>query len=254
MPAAWSTSTRRCCQLSPACIRTRRPWPWACRRMAARCITSRPCWTTAPSSRKEWCPCWPATRPTPWPSDCLRSSMRSIPVWRAGWPKAVCACCRTSAWRSMAYPSGFSSRCRRTAMSAPDRGRKDAGRVQRAAGKGGARPGRQGAVAPAGVPARIAVRVEQVQRVLGEVLQWQYPADAVLSHWLRAHPGLGARDRSELAEAVYDVLRHLRRYRQYAESGVGPASRRLALLGLAATLGADALGPALADEERQWLD
>lgn len=139
-------------------------------------------------------------------------------------------------------------------MSAPDRGRKGAGRVQRAAGKGGARPGRQGAVAPAGVPARIAVRVEQVQRVLGEVLQWQYPADAVLSHWLRAHPGLGARDRSELAEAVYDVLRHLRRYRQYAESGVGPASRRLALLGLAATLGADALGPALADEERQWLD
>ena len=45
-----------------------------------------------------------------------------------------------------------------------------------------------------------AVRVEQVQRVLGEVLQWANPADVVLSHWLRANPQLGGRDRSELAE------------------------------------------------------
>lgn len=58
--------------------------------------------------------------------------------------------------------------------------------------------------------------------MLGEVLQWTYPADAVLSHWLRAYPGMGGRDRAELAQAVYDVLRHLRRYRQFAESGSGP--------------------------------
>jgi len=128
-------------------------------------------------------------------------------------------------------------------------------------------PGRQGPGRPAGGGAagasraapqrpqapRIAVRVEQVQQVLGEILQWQYPADAVLSHWLRAHPGLGGRDRGELAEAVYDTLRHLRRYRQYAESGSGPAARRLALLGLAATLGMEALEPALAADEAQWL-
>ena len=98
-----------------------------------------------------------------------------------------------------------------------------------------------------------ASRIDQVQRVLGEILQWTYPADAALSHWLRGHPGLGARDRSEVAEAVYDVLRHLRRYRQFGESGVGPASRRLAILGLAATLGAEALQEGLDAAEAEWL-
>src|SRR3546814_5538629 len=58
-------------------------------------------------------------------------------------------------------------------------------------------------------------------------------SDLSLSHWFRAHPKLGMRDRGEVAEAVFDVLRHLRRYRQYAESGTGPAARRLAILGLA---------------------
>nr|WP_255444388.1 hypothetical protein [Achromobacter sp. LC458] len=98
-----------------------------------------------------------------------------------------------------------------------------------------------------------AIRIDQVQRVLGEILQWTYPADAALSHWLRHHPNLGARDRSEVAEAVYDVLRHLRRYRQFGESGVGPASRRLAILGLNATLGAEALEEGLDAAEAEWL-
>ncbi|QVQ29583.1 RsmB/NOP family class I SAM-dependent RNA methyltransferase [Achromobacter deleyi] len=92
-----------------------------------------------------------------------------------------------------------------------------------------------------------------MQRVLGEILQWTYPADAALSHWLRHHPNLGARDRSEVAEAVYDVLRHLRRYRQFGESGVGPASRRLAILGLNATLGAEALEDGMDAAEAEWL-
>ncbi|WP_414631118.1 RsmB/NOP family class I SAM-dependent RNA methyltransferase [Achromobacter insolitus] len=95
--------------------------------------------------------------------------------------------------------------------------------------------------------------MDQVQRVLGEILQWTYPADAALSHWLRNHPNLGARDRSEVAEAVYDVLRHLRRYRQFGESGVGPASRRLAILGLAATLGANELSEGMDAAEAEWL-
>ena len=98
-----------------------------------------------------------------------------------------------------------------------------------------------------------AIRIDQVQRVLGEILQWTYPADAALSHWLRHHPNLGARDRSEVAEAVYDVLRHLRRYRQFGESGVGPASRRLAILGLNATLGAEALEEGMDAAEAEWL-
>jgi len=101
---------------------------------------------------------------------------------------------------------------------------------------------------------RAVIRIDQVQRVLGEILQWTYPADAALSHWFRAHPTLGGRDRGEVAEAVYDVLRHLRRYRQLAESGSGPASRRLAILGLTATLGAAFLEDGLDPSEHDWLE
>ncbi|WP_454692486.1 RsmB/NOP family class I SAM-dependent RNA methyltransferase [Achromobacter aloeverae] len=90
--------------------------------------------------------------------------------------------------------------------------------------------------------------------MLGEILQWAWPADATLSRWLRAHRELGSRDRAEVAEAVFDVLRNLRRYRQFGESGVGPASRRLAVLGLAATLGRAELEPGLAPAEADWLD
>jgi len=98
------------------------------------------------------------------------------------------------------------------------------------------------------------VRIEQVKSVLGEILQWQWPADATLSRWLRAHRELGANDRAEVAEAVFDVMRNLRRYRHYGESGVGPASRRLAVLGLAATQGRGELESGLAPTESEWLD
>lgn len=99
-----------------------------------------------------------------------------------------------------------------------------------------------------------AARIQQVQDVLGEILQWQYPADAVLSRWLRAHPKLGARDRGELSNGVFDVLRHLRRYRQFAQSGSGPASRRLAILGLSTVFEPAKLDEALSVDEKAWLE
>lgn len=99
-----------------------------------------------------------------------------------------------------------------------------------------------------------AARIEQVRQVLGEVLQWRYPADAVLSHWFRAHSQVGQRDRGEIAEAVFDVLRHLRRYRQFAESGQGAATRRLAVLGLASVWPRSTLDTGLEEPERAWLD
>ncbi|MGE4336694.1 MAG: RsmB/NOP family class I SAM-dependent RNA methyltransferase [Pigmentiphaga sp.] len=89
--------------------------------------------------------------------------------------------------------------------------------------------------------------------MLGQVLQWKEPADAALSRWLRDHPQLGMRDRGEVAESMYDVLRHLRRYRQAAESGVGAATRRLAVLGLASQVGTEALGAVLDPAEADWL-
>lgn len=108
--------------------------------------------------------------------------------------------------------------------------------------------------APARPYIMAAARIEQVRQVLGEVLQWQYPADAVLSHWFRGHGQVGQRDRGEIAEAVFDVLRHLRRYRQFAESGQGAAARRLAVLGLASVWPRTTLDTGLDEHERAWLD
>lgn len=102
--------------------------------------------------------------------------------------------------------------------------------------------------------APVATRIEQVRSALGDILQWSGPADGALSRWLRAHPRLGMRDRAEVAEAVYDILRNLRRYRQLAESGRGNATRRLAVLGLANVLGAAELYPMLDPEEAAWLE
>ena len=96
-------------------------------------------------------------------------------------------------------------------------------------------------------------RVEQVSQALGEILQWKQPADATLSQWMRARKGMGARDRSEVTDAVFDVLRHLRRYRHYAESGQGSASRRLARLGLSTVVSPEFLSSALSEHEQQWL-
>jgi 16S rRNA (cytosine967-C5)-methyltransferase len=119
---------------------------------------------------------------------------------------------------------------------------KDAGRGKPAAGQ------------PVRPYVMAAARIEQVRQVLGEVLQWKYPADAVLSHWFRAHANAGLRDRGEIAEAVFDVLRHLRRYRQFAEIGAGSGTRRLAVLGLAAVWPRETLDTGLDEQERAWLD
>lgn len=82
----------------------------------------------------------------------------------------------------------------------------------------------------------MAIRIDQVQNALGEIVQWSCAADTALSSWLRAHRELGMRDRSELAEG-----------------GPGPASRRLAILTLDATLARDVLLPKLKEDESEWL-
>lgn len=101
--------------------------------------------------------------------------------------------------------------------------------------------------------APVAARIEQLQQVLGEILQWQFPADHALSHWMRARPKLGSRDRAEITETVFNVLRNLRRYRNLAESGAGPSARRLAILGLDAMLSNEALDAVLEPAEKEWL-
>ncbi|HEU0230215.1 MAG TPA: RsmB/NOP family class I SAM-dependent RNA methyltransferase [Burkholderiaceae bacterium] len=158
-------------------------------------------------------------------------------------------------------PSGTAPVRNRSSESPAPRGRSSDASAPRgrpsAAGTPGDGRARRASAGPRAVenrPSTAAIRIGQVQDALGEVLQWSLPADAALSRWLRAHPKLGARDRAEVADSVFEALRHLRRYRQFAESGSGPASRRLAILALSSVLSGPALREALSEPEKGWLD
>lgn len=96
--------------------------------------------------------------------------------------------------------------------------------------------------------------IQHIDRLLGKVMLFARPADAVVSHYFRENPKLGHRERGIIAEAVFAVLRRRVEFAQFAESGSGAAPRRLALLGLAATLGRDVLTPFLYPDEAEWLD
>ena len=73
--------------------------------------------------------------------------------------------------------------------------------------------------------------LEALQRdALARVLRFEAPADAVLRAFFRQHPVLGRRDRGEIAEAVFDVLRNRRLYAHLAQSQAGPLESRLLAL------------------------
>lgn len=100
---------------------------------------------------------------------------------------------------------------------------------------------------------RIAPAVLQhAELALREVLRLSSPADGCLSRYFREHPKLGSRERGVIAEAIYSVLRQRLFYTDFAEAGSGATIRRLALLGLADTIGMDAL-PGLSEAELSWL-
>jgi 16S rRNA (cytosine967-C5)-methyltransferase len=102
---------------------------------------------------------------------------------------------------------------------------------------------------------RILARVEQITTLLNVILLFETPADMVVSQFFKAYPQLGGRDRGEVATATFDVLRHLKRYRIYAQSVKGSVPRRLALLGLSNAIGLETLSQALTDPaEREWLE
>ncbi|MEB0141043.1 MULTISPECIES: RsmB/NOP family class I SAM-dependent RNA methyltransferase [unclassified Undibacterium] len=91
------------------------------------------------------------------------------------------------------------------------------------------------------------------EEVLREILRFTGPADGTLSRYFREHPRLGSRERGVIAEAIYGLLRNKSVFSSFAESGSGPAMRRLTLLGLADAMGIDSLG-GLTEEEAAWLD
>jgi 16S rRNA (cytosine967-C5)-methyltransferase len=85
-------------------------------------------------------------------------------------------------------------------------------------------------------PVVMSVRARQVCEVLNLALEATMPADQCLSLYFRENKQLGSRDRLQVAQATFDVLRHLRRYRRDAQSGPKPLVYALAVRGLAATI------------------
>ena len=83
-------------------------------------------------------------------------------------------------------------------------------------------------------------------------LQFEHPADSVVSRFFREHRSLGPRERATLAETVYTVLRKKLLFDHFAPSGSGPKERRLAILGFYGPR--DYLKSALTDQEKNWLD
>ena len=95
--------------------------------------------------------------------------------------------------------------------------------------------------------------IEHAEALVDEVLRFEAPADMTTSRYFKANPQLGLRDRGLIAEAVFAVLRRKLEYAQLAQSGTGPLSRRMVLLGLADTAGVEPIAGSLDATERTWL-
>lgn len=103
-------------------------------------------------------------------------------------------------------------------------------------------------------PIVLSNRVEQVVAVLKIMLRWQWPSDQVLSQFFKENRYLGSRERAQIAQAAFHVLRNLRRFRREAQSAPVTLEYALAVRGLAATLDAEAASKWLTDEHREWVN
>ena len=93
--------------------------------------------------------------------------------------------------------------------------------------------------------------LDAAAELVGLVLKFDHPADAVVSRYFRDHRELGPRERATLAETAYNVLRNKLRFDHFAPSGSGPKERRMAILGFHGPR--DFLHSALNDTESAWL-
>ncbi|HEY2558887.1 MAG TPA: RsmB/NOP family class I SAM-dependent RNA methyltransferase [Caldimonas sp.] len=99
------------------------------------------------------------------------------------------------------------------------------------------------------VTALLEAQTELVRRVL----RFEHPADRVVTDFFREQRALGARDRRDLADGVFALLRKLALWRYLADlgAGLGPLERRLALASWCGNEGN--LDAALGANERVWL-
>lgn len=88
-------------------------------------------------------------------------------------------------------------------------------------------------------------------RLLEQVMTFEHPADAVVSRFFREHHALGPRDRTVVADTVFNVLRWRLRLEAQAREGSGSRWRRLAILGFAGDR--SAMQATLDEPEQAWL-
>lgn len=94
--------------------------------------------------------------------------------------------------------------------------------------------------------------VAKTEEVLRDILRFTSPADVTLSRFFKDNPRFGGRERGVIAEAVYAVLRNKSFFTDFAGHGNTPSMRKLALLGLAESVGIDSIG-GLTEEETDFL-
>jgi 16S rRNA (cytosine967-C5)-methyltransferase len=103
------------------------------------------------------------------------------------------------------------------------------------------------------VPTRITAQVvDSLATLLGLLLRFEGPADAIMSRHFKADRQLGSRDRSLVAEAAFDALRRLASLRWVMQTADPLRAPRLAaLIALARRHGIDSLSPrSLRGDER----
>ncbi|MBC7682317.1 MAG: RsmB/NOP family class I SAM-dependent RNA methyltransferase [Ferruginibacter sp.] len=94
--------------------------------------------------------------------------------------------------------------------------------------------------------------LDECSELVRQALQFEHPADSVVSRFFRDNRSLGPRERATLAETVYTVLRKKLLFDHFAPSGSGSKQRRLAILGFHGPR--DFLNGALTDQEKTWLE
>ncbi|MDR1995839.1 RsmB/NOP family class I SAM-dependent RNA methyltransferase [Azonexus sp.] len=91
------------------------------------------------------------------------------------------------------------------------------------------------------------------EAVLGQLLSFDHPADAVVSRYFRAHRELGHADRAFVAETVFAVLRRGRSLEARCAGRLSDRKRLLVALAVTRGWGQRELAPVLKVGEAEWL-
>jgi len=91
------------------------------------------------------------------------------------------------------------------------------------------------------------------EAVLGQLLNFEHPADAVVSRYFREHRALGHADRAFVAETVFAVLRRGRSLEARCAGRLSDRKRLLVALAVVRGWSARELAPVLKAGEEEWL-